>query len=219
MLHKLILPCEAVKDIISSLKRLAYSQEKSWIEGRQSLTYIKLDVIPRGSHVDLVAVATDGYVVGKLQMESRDAEASDAFTTYFQPFPYRPGRANVSRDKVTFTFDDETRESKVILITMTGSITYSFNCKAAVDEYKRFVNVFEGLYEANSNAESMKHYVDPLLLRGVILSSTEIYRKSMKVSIPKDELSPIEIATVSADGAPNKSVFSILQLPIRGEDY
>ena len=219
MIHKLILPCEAVKDIVSSLKRLAFSQDKGWTEGRQALTYIKLDVTPRENHVDLVAVATDGYVVGKLQLQSELAEASDAFTMYFQPFPYRPGRANVSRDNVTFTFDDESRESKVTLITMSGSITYSFNCKAVVDEYARFTKVFEGLYEANSKAENTTHYVDPLLLRGVILSSTEIYRKSMKLSIPKDELSPIEVATVSAERTQNRSTFSILQLPIRGEDY
>lgn len=220
MLHIATIPCDAVKDIVSSLKRIIKEENKSYSEGRALLSFVRLQITPRGDYVELEATACNGYFVARLTLQCERAKSQDQFTTYFVPFPYRPGKTCVLRQDVTFTFDDETRESTVILPTLMGSITYKYNCKSVVDDYARFSKTIEGLYDGAASAKRAVHYVDPFLLKSAVLSSTEIYRKSLKLSIPEDDhLGPIELATMSGEGTRDRSHFVLLQLPIRGEDY
>ena len=219
MLYTVTIPSSIVKGIISSLRRVAMDGAQAQRESRAALSFIKLEVIPRGRYVELVASACNGYVAAKLRVESDMTNATEPFVTYFQPFPYRPGRANVTKLPVTFTFDSDKKESSATLTTMTGKITYTYDCKSVVDDFVRMDKTLEGLYAANNSAKKAVHYVDPGLLKGAILSAAEIYRKSVKVAIPEGETAPIEVVSVfSSEDMPNSN-FTLLQLPIRGLDY
>lgn len=219
-MYTVTIPSDRVKEIVSSLRRITLDASQAQRECRVALSFIQLEVLPRDNYVELVATACNGYVAAKLRIESQMTQAgSDAFVTYFQPFPYRPGRANVTQQPVTFTFDPEKRESTVTLITMTGKLTYTYDCKAIVDSYASMNRTLTKLYEDSSKEKKAVHYVDPRLLHGALLSAVAVYNKSVKVSIPEGETSPVEVVAVSSGDETMNSRFTLLQLPIRGESY